>query len=487
MNLSLFPQFSGFLMAAHVLIVDSISANRILLKVKLASAFAHVEQAASAGEALDLLHAETPDLLVLGGDLVDMPAIELCGLIKENPAFSHLPILLVHTDGTRADRIEALRAGADDAFEMSVSTDALLARIRSIMRVRNSYEELRLRERAGRIPGLAEAVKGFDSPAQVLIAALNAPEGDQWTTHLKQMVPYGLRHQKVAEIMRDMSQFTAPDAIVISLQVARPEEALRLLAEVRARAATRQAAVLVVLDEANDTARINALDLGANDVIVEGFDAEEAALRLDSMIARKRMTDRLRKRVEDGLTAAVTDPLTGLFNRRYAIPHLSKMAQRANSQRGDFAVMLADLDHFKGVNDQYGHAAGDIVLSEIARRMRRCLSQADLIARMGGEEFLVVVQTSDAHSAAQVAQRLCDAVGSEPVYIRGRDIQIPVTISIGVAMGSDMLEAKGIAANSHCATSQDGLASALLDRADKALYGAKAEGRNTVTLSVTAA
>lgn len=474
-------------MAAHVLIVDSISANRILLKVKLAGAFAHVEQAASAGEALDLLHADMPDLLVLGGDLVDMSAIELCGLIKENPAFTHLPILLVHTEGTRADKIEALRAGADDAFEMSVSTEALLARIRSIMRARSSYEELRLREQAGQIPGLAEPLKGFESPAQVLIAALNAPEGDQWANHLRQMVPYGLRHQKVAEIMRDMSQFSTPDAIVISLQVARPDEALRLLAEVRARAATRDSAVLVVLDEANDNARINALDLGANDVIVEGFDAEEAALRLDHMIARKRVADRLRKRVEDGLTAAVTDPLTGLFNRRYAMPHLSKLAQRAHGLRGDFAVMLADLDHFKDVNDHYGHASGDIVLAEVARRMRRNLSQADLIARMGGEEFLVVVQTDDVGSAAKVAQRLCDVVAAEPVYLRGRDIQIPVTISIGVAMGSDLLKAKSKTAQRVTSKSHDALATALIDRADQALYGSKANGRNMITLSGTAA
>ena len=474
-------------MAAHVLIVDSISANRILLKVKLSGAFAHVEQAASAGEALDLLETEqTPDLLVLGGDLVDMSALELCAMVKENPKFSGLPVLLVHTEGTRTDRIEALRAGADDAFEISVSTDALLARIRSIVRVRNTYEELRLRERAGDIPGLAEPLAGFDSPANVVLAVQNEREGKAWYTPLSKMVPYGLRHQPAAEIMRNLATFAAPDAIVISLAVAKPEEALRLLAEVRARAATRQAAVLVVLDEHDDAARINALDLGANDVIVDGFDAEEAILRLEVMISRKRLTDRLRKRVEDGLTAAVTDPLTGLFNRRYAMPHLSKMAQRAgapNGRRGDFAVMLADLDHFKAVNDKYGHAAGDIVLAEVARRMRANLKQADLIARMGGEEFLVVVQTDSKESAAKVAQRLCEVVRAEPVYLRGRDLQIPVTVSIGVAMGSDILCAKQLETKPE----QEMLATALIDRADQALYGAKAEGRDTVTLSVAPA
>ncbi len=473
-------------MAARVLIVDSISANRILLKVKLAGAFSQVEHAASAGEALDLLETgATPDLLVLGGDLIDISAIDLCALVKERPKLANLPVLLVHTDGDRTDRIEALRAGADDVFDMSVSTDALLARIRSIVRGRNSYEELRLRDRAGRIPLLAETLSGFDSPASVLLAVRTKTEGAQWQAHLSKLTPFGLRHQLGADIMRNMGQFTAPDAIMISLSVSAPEEALRLLAEVRARAATRQAAVLVVLDEKDDTARINALDLGANDVIAEGFDAEEAVLRLDKMIARKRLTDRLRQRVEDGLTAAVTDPLTGLFNRRYAMPHLTKMAQRAKGQsepQGDFAVMLADLDHFKEVNDKYGHAAGDIVLAEIARRMRANIKSADLIARMGGEEFLVVVQTDNRESAANVAQRLCDVVRAEPVYLRGQDVKIPVTVSIGVAMGSDMLEAK----KAKFGGGEDSLASALIDQADQALYGAKADGRDKV-LSYTAA
>ncbi len=474
-------------MAARVLIVDSISANRILLKVKLAGAFAQVEQAASAGEALDLLENEaTPDLLVLGGDLVDMSAIDLCTLIKKRPALANLPVLLVNTDGHRADLIDALRVGADDAFDMSVSTDALLARIRSIVRARNSFEELRLRESTGHIPGLAETAAAFDSPASVLIAARNETEGARWQAQLSKLAPFALRHQMEADIMRNMGQFTAPDAIIISLAVAAPEEALRLLAEIRARAATRQAAVLVVLDENDDTARINALDLGANDVIADGFHAEEAVLRLDKMIARKRLTDRLRQKVEDGLTASVTDPLTGLFNRRYAMPHLDNMAQRAtghSDQTGDFAVMLADLDHFKEVNDKYGHAAGDIVLAEIARRMRANIKSADLIARMGGEEFLVVVQTDNRESAAKVAQRLCDVVRAEPVYLRGRDIQIPVTVSIGVAMGSDMLEAK----KAKFGGGEDSLASALIDQADQALYGAKADGRDKILLSFTAA
>lgn len=486
-------------MPAHVLIVDSIAANRILLKVKLSGAFANIEQAASAGEALDLIKSDAPDLLVLGGDFVDMTATELCRLIKQDPNNAAMSVLLVHGDGTRETRLAALRAGADDAFAMPVTTDALLARIRSLMRTRASVEDLRLREGTARIPGLAEASSRFEMPSSVLIATDRKADGVLWTKALRKMVPYVLRHQPLQDIMRCMSQFTAPDAIVIELNIAAPEEALRFLAEIRARSATRQAAVLVVLDEADDTARINALDLGANDVLADGFDPEEACLRLDTMLKRKRLTDRLHLRVEEGLAAAVTDPLTGLFNRRYALPQLTKVAHRAQNQHGtfpgDFAVMLADLDHFKEVNDQYGHAAGDIVLTEIARRMRSALSQADLIARIGGEEFLIVVQAIDAENAAKVAQRLCEVVRGEPVYLRGRDIQIPVTVSIGVAMGSDLLSAQSCNAakpNSGLRSgarngAQDGLATALIDRADQALYGAKAHGRDQFTLSSSAA
>ena len=159
------------------------------------------------------------------------------------------------------------------------------------------------------------------------------------------------------------------------------------------------------------------------------------ALRIRRQLDRKAQADRLRATVEDGLKLAMTDPLTGLFNRRYALPHLSRIAARALAENRPFAVMVLDIDRFKLVNDQYGHAAGDTVLREVALRVKDNLRSVDLVARFGGEEFLVAMPDTDLTSARLAAERLRAVVENTPVTLPNGTGQVQVTLSIGVAIG----------------------------------------------------
>lgn len=159
---------------------------------------------------------------------------------------------------------------------------------------------------------------------------------------------------------------------------------------------------------------------------------------------------------------AHTDHLTRLTNRRGLEPLLKQELQRAERYGLPFAVLLADLDHFKEVNDRHGHAIGDQVLREVALRLDHNLRQADTVARWGGEEFLILAPTTDLAQAEQLAERLIEVIRSEPVVG-----SIPVTISIGVS----------------CYRAGDSLES-LLQRADEALYRAKALGRNRLELEI---
>jgi two-component system cell cycle response regulator len=156
-----------------------------------------------------------------------------------------------------------------------------------------------------------------------------------------------------------------------------------------------------------------------------------------------------------------------------------------------FAVMIADLDHFKSINDRFGHAVGDAVLIDVAQRLRRNLRAVDLVARFGGEEFLIVMPNTGLKAARTAARRLCSAVQETPVMKNpvASDIQpaslvppLHVTISIGVAIAGDpdtapflpdMVQADTVAR--------------LLDAADQALYKAKDKGRNCVRMSRPAA
>ena len=183
-----------------------------------------------------------------------------------------------------------------------------------------------------------------------------------------------------------------------------------------------------------------------------------------TQIRRKRLEDRLHENYQRSLSLALTDELTGLYNRRYVFAHLNELLGRMTDGGGDTALMLFDIDHFKRVNDAYGHPAGDQVLRDIAGRAVRQVRSVDLVGRLGGEEFAVVMPETSLGDAVAVAERLRGAVADEPFLLQGKSDKLPITVSVGIAMtgeGRDTLES-------------------LLKRADEALYAAKNGGRNRV-------
>jgi two-component system cell cycle response regulator len=206
------------------------------------------------------------------------------------------------------------------------------------------------------------------------------------------------------------------------------------------------------------------LDLGANDYLIRPVDRNELLARVRTQIRRKRLQDQLRQNYNRGLSLALTDDLTGLYNRRYVFAHLNELLARAPDDGGEIALMLFDIDHFKQVNDCHGHPAGDDVLRELAGRAMRQLRSVDLVGRLGGEEFVVVMPETSLGGATVVAERLRIAVASEPFEVQGQATKLPVTVSIGVAVTGPAKETL----------------ESLLKRTDDALYAAKNAGRNRV-------
>jgi two-component system, cell cycle response regulator len=162
--------------------------------------------------------------------------------------------------------------------------------------------------------------------------------------------------------------------------------------------------------------------------------------------------------------AAVVDPLTGLNNRRYMQSHLASFCTEGVNSGRPFSLMILDIDHFKQVNDGFGHDAGDEVLQEFAARIRKSIRGIDMACRSGGEEFVVLMPDTMPEIAFKVAERIRQKVEKQPFKINAGKRYLNVTVSIGVT------------GFTHGHTTGD----AIMKRADEALYRAKREGRNRV-------
>ena len=229
---------------------------------------------------------------------------------------------------------------------------------------------------------------------------------------------------------------------------------------------TRHATIILASASIETATTLAALDLDADDVLFPTFSDSEIAHRIATQLEHKRVNGHLRAMVQEGFKAAVTDPLTGLYNRRYAMTHLCHQFQRATQGQTALALFVLDLDFFKRVKDTYGYAAGDQVLRRVAKLLQHVTRASDMVARIGGEEFLVVLPDASAEIAGNIAERVCTMIRRLKI---GPNL-IEITASIDVSLRYN-------AAQTHVhLTTQE-----LLKQADRALYRAKAMGRDRVS------
>jgi len=448
-------------MTARILVVDDLPANVRLLRAKLEAEYYEVLTASDGAQALAIAVAQQPDIVLLDVMMPGMDGFETSRRLKHDPETRHIPVVLVTALDDRADRIAGLEAGADEFLTKPIDDLLLFARIKSLTRLKMVVDELRKREASGRRLGVTGAPARLDgSGGRILIV------DDHQRQALRISAELAVDHRPVVESDPQKAHLTArgPVDLVIVNVTSKEFDGLRFAAQLRSDELTRHLPILGIVDLDARERLVKALDLGLNDVLARPVDPQELSARVRSQVKAKRYAEVLRSNLDHGLEMAVTDPLTGLNNRRYMIGQLDALVSRAGQGGEPVAALMIDIDHFKTVNDTLGHAAGDEVLREFAMRLAVNVRAVDVPCRYGGEEFTVIMPDTRLEDAHRIAERLRRQVAGAVFHVAGRDEPLTVTISIGVAATSGVGET----------------ARALLKRADEAVYEAKASGRNLV-------
>ncbi|GAK46352.1 response regulator receiver modulated diguanylate cyclase [Tepidicaulis marinus] len=452
-------------MTARVLIVDDVPANLKLLDAKLSAEYFEVLQAASGPEALEVAQKELPDIVLLDVMMPGMDGFEVCRRLRADAHTKHIPVIMVTALDQQSDRVQGLEAGADDFLTKPVNDVALFARVKSLVRLKMLMDELRMRESTGQRIGLVEPGEPEGPSCEIKGRVLLLDDREISCRRIAETLAEVHDVAVLGDPNRLLSvvQDNHYDLIVISLSL-QEVDGLRLCSQLKSLDATRNIPVLALVEEGDMPRLVRALDIGVNDYLLRPLDRSELLARCKTQLRHKRYQDQLRQTVQESLEAAITDPLTGLYNRRYMTHHLGTLVAQHNETGKPVSLLVLDIDYFKPVNDTHGHAVGDDVLKEFARRMQANVRGVDLACRLGGEEFVVVMPDTDVALAYSIAERLRQQIADRAFAAAQGAVELKITVSIGVAA------TLGIADD----------ASALLERADQALYRAKREGRNRV-------
>jgi len=450
---------------ARVLVVDDVPANVKLLEARLSAEYFDVVTAMCGVDALAICDKAECDIVLLDVMMPDMDGFEVCRRIKANRATHHIPVVMVTALDHPSDRVRGLDAGADDFLTKPVSDVALIARVRSLARLKMMTDELRMRALTSREIGIQDpenaAIADAGSQGRIMIVEDRASSSERLANMLSG------QHTVDIESMPGEALFHAAerhyDLFIVSLALENCD-ALRLCSQIRAIDRTRSVPILAICDGDDNARMIRGLEIGVNDFLMRPVDKNELQARARTQIRKKRYTERLRDNVQQSIEMAITDGLTGLYNRRYMESHLGSLVEQAAARGKPLTALVLDIDYFKSVNDTHGHDAGDDVLREFAIRIRKSIRGIDLACRLGGEEFVIIMPETDMAVATIVAERLRRRIAAEPFAIANGTKAIEVTISIGLAT----------------LDTADDTAATILKRADQALYRAKRDGRNRV-------
>ncbi len=415
-------------------IVDDNKTARSVLEKQMHTLGFDVQTAVNGQAGYELILKSKPDIVLTDVEMPVMNGYELCAALSENPETHRLPILVISSTVTDVDVHQGFKSGVLDFLRKPFDSFKLSEAVATAIGREKVQHD-----------GIA-VVLSNDMKFSALLGKLFADLAlqDHHCANLNELSGY--------------LSMIVPDIIAVDFSGV-DHQACTMLEKLREHEDLKASPILVMVEADDRNAMINCLQHGANDFLIKPFLREEFNARVLNLVRTKSLFDELKhsSHILEGL--AFIDGLTGLLNRRYLEEGLQQQFARAERTQRPLSIMMIDLDHFKRVNDMFGHAIGDEVLKIVSETVKSSVRNVDIACRYGGEELCVIMPgtpTLQARDIAEQVRRNIEAKTLTPKLIRQ-------TVSMGVSTYPDLSGRE-----------------TLLSDADKALYMAKNMGRNRV-------
>ena len=447
---------------SKILIVDDEPLNAKLLAAMIPSDEYDTVRVFSGEEALKIVADLRPDLILMDIMMPDLNGYELTRILKSDPESRDIPIVLVTAFGGTDCEIKGLEAGADEFLNKPVNRTELLARTKSLLSLRQYKEQIKARTCS--INSITSEGKGKNlsendiNLPSILIVEDNRIDAKLIQSYL-QAEPFQIKIAQDGEEAISCAQQERIDVILLDL-ILPGINGYKVCSTLKEMEGTQNIQIVAITSLSDLDSKLKSIELGVDDYLVKPVNRHILRTRVKSLIKKKALLDKLCNRYEMAVHSAITDKLTGLYNRRFFDYFLDLEIKRSSRQKTSLALLLIDIDNFKRINDTFGHLFGDNVLNKFGKLLKTKIREIDMAARYGGEEFAVVMSNTGCEEAVKIADRIRQSIQA---YSFDKE-NFTTTVSIGIALYP--LDANSL--------------NELIENSDYALYKSKRNGKNRV-------
>jgi two-component system cell cycle response regulator len=449
-------------MTAKILIVDDINFNVELLEEKMRKEHYDVYKAFDGQQALEVAKDIKPDIILMDVMMPVMNGLTAIKAMRSTPDISLIPIIIITALHSQEDKVRGLLHGADEYITKPINYLILNARIKSLLRLKFTTDEFMLRIKVNKELAVLSDDCGLMLESELKNEKILLIDDD---VEQKNIIFNGLKDKGFivdnCSNPKNIAFKTLEkkySLIIVNMEL-RDVNAMELCMKIQNNTETKHVPLLILIDKYDEKGLINSLEAGVNDYVCTPLDFNELYAKASLQIKKFKYQENIKFLYIKGV---VKDGLTGLYNRKYLEFYCNRILKQQD-QLKQYILCMLDVDNFKKVNDTYGHTTGDNVLKHIAQVILDVVREVDLVARFGGDEFVIILHKVTKEKAVLISERIQNRImKSELLDFSGKN-KVTYTVSVGVyeiKKGDNTQNA--------------------IDRADKNLYVAKKAGKNLV-------